>query len=160
MVARALFGAANRLPVITTALRRMEVIHTGRWAIVRQLPGAAAPLPRPMLLSLFDYDGDLLSYIDVFADTVLWRFRAVWFSSYGYPGLIPTDGFDRWVRNVETTVGHYYAANATATTTMVGQALRLDDAFQQFREANGPDVDDTTFRSNFETFCTEAQRWL
>src|SRR5262249_26075444 len=132
LAARVLFGAANRLPVIANALRRMEVIHTGRWAVVRRLPGAPAPLPRPMLLSLFDYDGDLLSSIAVFADTVLWRFRAVWFSSYGYPGLIPTNGFEGWVRNVETTTGHYYAANATATTTMVGQALRLDEAFEQF----------------------------
>jgi hypothetical protein len=157
---RLLFAVVNRVPLITAPLRRMEVIHVARWAIVERLPGARQRLPRPMLLSMFDYDGDLLSYIDVFAASVPRRFRAVWSTSYGYPGLIPTDGFNRFVRDVETACGHYYAANPAASTTMIGQALSLHQAFRAFRAQNGPDVDDETFAAAFGRFITESQQWL
>jgi hypothetical protein len=157
---RLLFAAVNRLPPITAPLRRMEVIHVARWAIVERLPGARRRLPRPMLLSLFDYDGDLLSYIDVFAASVPRRFRAVWSTSYGYPGLIPTDGFNRFVRDVEPGGGHYYAAIPAASTTMIGQALQLREAFRTFREQHGPEVDDDAFAAAFGRFITEVQQWL
>jgi hypothetical protein len=157
---RALFAVVNRVPLITAALRRMEVIHVARWAIVTRLPDTAERLEHPLLLSMFDYDGDLLTYIDVFAATVPWRFRAVWSTSYGYPGLIPTDGFDRWVREVETRGGHYYAANATASTTMIGQALQLQQAFRTFCAQNGPEVHDEVFAERFGRFITESQQWL
>jgi hypothetical protein len=157
---RVLFGAVNRLPPITAPLRRMEVIHVARWAIVTRLPGAGGRLPRPMLLSLFDYDGDLLSYIDVFAAIVPRRFRAVWSTSHGYPGLIPTDGFSRFVREVETVGGHYYAAVPAASTTMVGNALLLQQAFRTFLEQHGPERGDDDFAAAFTRFVAEVQQWL
>jgi hypothetical protein len=138
----------------------MEVIHVARWAIVTRLPGTSGRLPRPMLLSLFDYDGDLLSYIDVFAATVPRRFKAVWSTSHGYPGLIPTDGFNRFVRDVETAGGHYYAAIPSASTTMVGNALQLQHAFRTFREQDRPEMDDDAFAAAFWGFVAEVQQWL
>ena len=158
---RLLFGATRRIPLITDALRRMEVIHVARWAIVERLPGATQRLPRRLLLSLFDYDGDLLTYIDVFAASVPWRFRGVWSTSYGYPGLIPTDGFNRWVHEVEPPGGgHYFAANDGASVTMIGQALRLQEAFAAFRVEQRDEADDEAFAAAFWRFATETQPWL
>ncbi len=127
---------------------------------------------RPLLLFQSNFDDDLRDYIDTFAMLLPWRFRAVWFTSSGYPGLIPTDGFGSWVQELEATPGHYWSAYDTATTPMVDAALAVDGAITALaaRATADPDstdpristmsLTDVEFAAAFRQLLIEVQPWL
>ena len=156
---RLLFVVAHHIPLFTASLRRAEIIHFVRWTLLDRLPGEHDAPRRSILLLESDFDGQMGDYIDVFASTVRRRFTAVWFFAYGFPGLVPPLRFQQWVMSLESTSGHYYAAYPNASTTMVGQALRLQAAFDKQRSAL-TSADDRTIERDWNRFLTENQQCL
>ena len=146
---RALFWTARRVALITDDLRKMQIIHFVRWSL----------LPGRRLVFEGDFDGNLLQYIDAFAEVVPTRMKAVWATSVGYPGLIPTDGFHRWVTAQEATPGHYYSAYPEASTPMVARALEVHARLRAFSPA-AERLDDDAFAAAYERFLVEVQPWL
>jgi hypothetical protein len=152
--------AAGHMRWVTEPLRKFSIIQFARWTVIEQFPGQPPGLPsRPLLLFESNFDDDLADYIDTFAMLVPWRFRAVWFSASGYPGLIPTNGFDRWVAALEATPGHYWSAYNTASTPMVNAAHRVDDALTALA-TRGASLSDDEFAVAYRRMLIEVQPWI
>lgn len=154
------FAVADNVPAITAPLRRYQIIHFANWAIVERFPGAPdEAVPRPLLVFQSNFDNDLPEYVDTFAMLLPWRFRAVWFTSSGYPGLIPPDGFYRWVLDLQATPGHYYSAYEDSQTPTVTAALALDGAVDEL-VACIDELDPDEFEAEYRRMLTEVQAWL
>lgn len=156
---KSFFALARNIPAITEPLRRYEIIHFANWSIVDRLPGDDRALPRPLLVFQSNFDNDLPEYVDTFAMLLPWRFRAVWFTSSGYPGLIPPDGFYAWVVSLEATPGHYYSAYPDSQTPTVTAALDLDRALQELVDRLD-ELDPDEFAVEFDRLLTEVQAWI
>ena len=146
---RALFWGARNMAWVTADLRRLEIIHFVRWSL----------LPGRRLVFEGDFDGDLPQYIDAFAEVVPTRMKAVWSTSVGYPGLIPTDGFNRWVTAEEAIPGHYYSAYPEASTAMVVRALALHERLRAFART-AEHLDDAAFDGAYRELLEDVQPWL
>lgn len=152
--------AAGRMRWVTEPLRRFALIHFARWTVITQFPGQPpGNPPRPLLLFESNFDDDLDDYIDTFAMLVPWRFRAVWFTASGYPGLIPVDGFNAWVGTLEATPGFYWSAYAEASAPMVNAVLSVDDAISALN-ARAATLTDTEFATAYRQMLIEVQPWL
>jgi hypothetical protein len=152
--------AAGHLHWVTEPLRKFSIIQFARWTVIEQFPGQPpGNPPRPLLLFGSNFDDDLADYIDTFAMLVPWRFRAVWFTASGYPGLIPTEGFGRWVETLEATPGYYWSAYNTASTPMVNAALGVDAAVSAL-VARAADLSDDEFAAAYRRLLIEVQPWL
>jgi hypothetical protein len=152
--------AAGHMRWVTEPLRKFSIIQFARWTVIEQFPGQpAGNPPRPLLLFESNFDDDLDDYIDTFAVLVPWRFRAVWFTASGYPGLIPTDGFNAWVATLEATPGHYWSAYNKASTPMVNAALQVDAAITAFT-VRADSLADDEFDAAFRRLLIEVQTWL
>jgi hypothetical protein len=124
---RTLFAAARHVPQIPHPLKRMSFIYFARWTVLDRMPGDRER--HPVLMFESNFNLKLFDYIDEFAAVMPWRMRAVWSTSYGYPGLLPTREFNEWVEENQFTPSHYYCAYPAATVTMVRAALAVRDAW-------------------------------
>lgn len=159
--ARILFGAARHLPPITEPLRTMSFIHFARWSIVDRLPGDTKRLPVPVLFFESNFDVPLARYVDAFAYVLTRRMKAVWWRAFGYPGLLPTNGFTRWVEHNSIEAGHYYSAYPEATTTMVRAGLAVHERLGTFESANRHrDQSDEDFADAYHRLLTDVQAHL
>lgn len=157
---RAFFFVARHQSWVTAPLRRLEVIQFARWSIVERFPGPQGRRPpRPLLVFHSNFDSDLRSYIEVFAQYLPVRFRLVWNSSAGYPGLVPTEGFHRWVSEQEPTPGYYWSAYDAASTAMVQGARHVAGAVDELA-ARAAELDDDAFAAAYRQLLIEVQPWL
>jgi hypothetical protein len=124
--------AARRIAAMTEPLRTLSFIHFARWTVIDRLPGAADKLPVPVLLFESNFDVSLARYVDAFAYVLTRRFRLVWWLGFGYPGLLPADGFTRWVQRNSIDADHYYCAYPGTTTTMAKAALEVHERLEEF----------------------------
>lgn len=155
-------AAARHIPAITAPLRRLEFIRAAHWTIVHALPdekGRWQPLRPPHLLFESNYDVNLKQYIETFARALPWHMRGVWASGYGYPGVLPTDGFHQWVEQHRFEADHYWCAYPEATTKMVGAGLRIAERLRAFEEAVAG-ADDDRFAFEYDRLLIELQRYL
>ena len=151
---------AGHVRQVTQPLRRFEVIQFARWSVIEQFPGQPAGMPpRPLLLFQSNFDDDLADYLDTFAVLLPRRFRAVWFTSSGYPGLIPTDGFRRWVNSMEATPGHYWSAYSSASISMIDAALRVNEATKDLAK-QAATMTSKQFAAAYAQMLIEVQTWL
>ncbi len=156
--ARILFGAARRVSPITATLRTISFIHFARWSLLDRLPGETADLPTPVLLFESNFDVPLARYADAFAYTMKWRMRSVWRLAFGYPGLLPTDRFTKWVEHNSIDADHYYTAYPDATTTMVRAGLTVQSGLEGFARAHRDRTEsDEEFAAGFRRLLTEIQ---
>ena len=151
---RVLFWAARHFGWVVAPLRRLAVIRVAHWSVLDRVPdgtGGLRRLRRPVLLFDASFDVDLPRYIEIFAEALRWRFRAVWGSGVGYPGVLPSDGFMDWVDVNQRPASHYWAAYPQATTRMVASALRVRDGLGTFDAAlSAADIDDEHFADEFD----------
>jgi hypothetical protein len=151
--------AARRIPPVTAPLRTLSFIHFARWTVLDRLPGAADKLPAPVLMFESNFDVSLARYVDAFAYVLTRRFRLVWWRAYGYPGLLPADGFTRWVERSSIDADHYYGAYAGTTTTTVVGALAVQARLEDFAAdpATGPESDDEDFAVAYRKLLTDVR---
>lgn len=152
---KAAFWVGDRFPSLLNDLRTLSFIHFARWAVVPSEPGLGC---RALLLFESDFDGDWNDYIDSFAEVLALRMKAIWGTSYGFPGPRPTDGFRAYIRRNQLVPRVCYAAVPGATTTQVLAALKLRDAHRSLQTAAAdPAMDDATFAARWRGFLTEVQ---
>ena len=151
---RVLFWAARHFGWVVAPLRRLAVIRVAYWSVLRRVPdgeGGLRRLRRPVLLFDASFDVDLPRYIEIFAEALRWRFRAVWGSGMGYPGVLPSDGFMAWVDPTSGQPSHYWAAYPEASTRMVASALRVAAGLEDVRHhASAADMADEGFAVEFD----------
>jgi hypothetical protein len=146
--------AARRFRPLTQPIRTLSFIHFARWTVLDRLPGAADKLPVPVLMFESNFDVSLARYVDAFAYVLTRRFRLVWWRGYGYPGLLPADGFTRWVRRNSIDADHYYCAYPGTTTTTAVGALAVQERLEAFARDPGPRA------ASDEEFATAYRRLL
>jgi hypothetical protein len=147
-----LFWAARHIPPVSRPLREMAIIRAAYWTILTRVPdgnGGLRRLRKPVLYFDASFDVDLPRYIELFAESLRWRFRALWSSGTGYPGVLPADGFVVWVDENRVPPTHYWCAYPEATTRMVRSGLRVSAAVAEF-EAATAHLDDDKFAAEFE----------
>jgi hypothetical protein len=149
--------AARRFRPLTEPIRTLSFIHFARWTVLDRLPGAADRLPVPVLLFESNFDLSLARYVDAFAYVLTRRFGLVWWRGFGYPGLLPADGFTAWVERNSIDADHYYCAYPETTTTTVVGALAVQDRLEAFaREPGVRDAPDEDFVTAYEAMLADV----
>lgn len=158
------FTFARLFPRSRSTLAELSFIHFARWTLVRKLPQNGPPQAKQRLnyAHLFfesNFNGGWEEYIDAFSHILTAGMTKFWGSSYGFPKPLPTAPFKAYIRANELDVCHFYSAYPEATTTMVLQALELDERLAAFKRRAGA-LEGEAFEAEWRNFLTEAQACL
>lgn len=156
---RGFFSTARQIPAIQQPLIDMEEIRAAYWTVVEELPVAedqSEKLRPAYLLFESTYDSNLDNYIRVFADKLPWHMRAIWGTGYGYPAVLPSFAFNRWVDDHSYTPDHSWLAYPEARTRMVASGLRVAERLRAF-DAAVAGCDDDEFAFQFNRLVVELQ---
>ncbi len=159
-----LFWLGGHVTASLKKLQQLSFIHYARWVVVRRLPagapeGGGDTLHHTYLLFESNFNGTWDEYIDAFSEVVSLRMRAIWGSSYGFPGPLPVEPFKAYIRRNELVANHYWSAYPDATTTEIISAERLAGALHGLRQrAEG--LSTSEFRDAYVDLLTQHQRDL
>jgi hypothetical protein len=139
-------------------LHMLSFIHFARWIVIRRLPGTASEdrLHHTYLFFESNFNGLWDQYIDAFSEVVPARMKAIWGTSYGFPGPIPVEPFKQYIRKNEYLANHYWSAYPGATTTEIISAEHVAAAIDDLRrraDSMSPDA----FRAAYEQMLTNVQ---
>lgn len=149
--------AARRFRPLTEPIRTLSFIHFAQWTVLDRLPGAADKLPVPVLLFESNFDVSLARYVDAFAYVLTRRFQLVWWRGYGYPGLLPANGFTEWVQRNSIEPDHYYCAYPETTTATAKAALAVQERLERFaREPGARTGSDEDFAAAYRALLTDV----
>jgi hypothetical protein len=140
---------ARRVPLVAAPLRRLSFIHFARWALAS----------RRSLLFLTSFDGSDIQYIEAFVRVVPTRINGLYWGAKGFPGPRRFGPVARYIEDHSHPVDHFWMAYPEASTTMVAQALKLQQAY----DAALPrlDVDDPQhFGQEWRRLLTDVQDLL
>ena len=142
-------------------LQMLSFIHYARWVIVKRFPdgGGGEKLRYPYLMFESNFNGSWDQYIDAFSEVVPTRMKAIWGTSYGFPGPIPVEPFKDYIRANEYVANHYYNAYPGATTTEIISAAKVAAALDEFR-ARAAGLDPDAFKAAYEDMLTSIQHDL
>jgi hypothetical protein len=152
------FWAGRNIKATLRKLETLSFIHFARWAVIPRFPdgGAGERLGHTYLLFESNFNGTWDQYIDAFSEVVPLRMKAIWGSSFGFPGPLPVDPFKEYIRRNEYIANHYWSAYPGATTTEIVSAGRVESALEALcRRAPGLDPDD--FRAAYDRFLASIQ---
>ena len=152
------FWAGRNVKATLRKLRELSFIHFARWAVIRRFPdaGPGERLGHSYLLFESNFNGTWDQYIDAFSEVVPWRMRAIWATSYGFPGPLPVEPFKDYIRRNEFIANHYWSAYPGATTTEIVSAGHVEAALQELcRRARSLDPD--AFRAAYNDFLASIQ---
>jgi hypothetical protein len=85
--------------------------------------------------------------------------KAIWGSSYGFPGPIPVEPFKAYIRKNEYVANHYWSAYPKATTTEIVSAQRVAKALDDFQQRSAG-LDPDAFAAAYRSLLTDVQRDL
>jgi hypothetical protein len=152
------FWAGRNVKATLRKLRELSFIHFARWAVIGRFPdaGRGERLGHSYLLFESNFNGTWDQYIDAFSEVVPWRMRAIWATSYGFPGPLPVEPFKDYIRRNEFIANHYWSAYPGATTTEIVSAGHVEAALEELcRRAPGLDPD--AFRAAYNDFLASIQ---
>jgi hypothetical protein len=149
---------------VTATLRKLHAlsfIHYARWAVIRRFPDGAGGerLHHTYLYFESNFNGTWDQYIDAFSEVVPARMKAIWGTSYGFPGPIPVEPFKDYIRRNEYVANHYWSAYPGATTTEIISAARVAQAVADLRR-RAPALEPAAFKQAYEQALAEVQRDL
>jgi hypothetical protein len=149
---------------VTATLKKLQMlsfIHYARWVVVKRFPdgGGGEKLHYPYLMFESNFNGSWDQYIDAFSEVVPTRMKAIWGTSYGFPGPIPVEPFKDYIRANEYVANHYYNAYSGATTTEIISAARVVAALDDL-SARAPSLDPVAFKVAYEDMLTSIQHDL
>jgi hypothetical protein len=155
------FWAGRNIQETLKKLEMLSFIHYARWAVIERFPdgGEGDRLHHTYLFFESNFNGTWDQYIDAFSEVVALRMKAIWGTSFGFPGPLPVEPFKEYIRHNEFVANHYWSAYPGATTTEIISAGRVQAALAEFRESSaglGPD----DFKAAYESFLTNVQRDL
>ncbi len=125
-----IFLAVRAFPVLMSGLRGLSVIHFARWAIIkpRQWPRFGrkrARLYYDYTLFCSNFNGTWDQYIDAFSDGIPYMLDLAWFRDFKYPGSIPLDPFQAYIRHNQVNTDYYYNATPGAAQRDIKASLRV-----------------------------------
>jgi hypothetical protein len=145
----AVFWVGRHVTATLRKLQALSFIHYARWVIV----------DGDHLLFESNFNGTWDQYIDAFSEVVAFRMKAIWGTSFGFPGPLPVEPFKQYIRRNEFVANHYWSAYPGATTTEIVSAGRVEAALEQLKRRAatlGPEA----FKAEYESFLTSVQRDL
>jgi hypothetical protein len=152
------FWAGRNVTSTLEKLEQLSFIHSARWAVIHSFPeeGGGERLGHPYLFFESNFNGTWDQYIDAFSEVVAARMKAIWGTSYGFPGPLPVEPFKAYIRRNEFVANHYWSAYPDATTSEIVSAARVETALAEFREqAKG--LEPEAFKRAYDTFLTAVQ---
>jgi hypothetical protein len=155
------FWAGRHLTVTLRKLEQLSFIHYARWALIKRFPDGdgGERLHYDYLFFESNFNGTWDQYIDAFSEVVPFRMKAIWGTSFGFPGPLPVEAFKGYIRRNEYVANHYWSAYPDATTTEIVSAERVAAALSEFSQASaGLEPDD--FAAAYQGFLTSVQRDL
>jgi hypothetical protein len=155
------FWAGRNVKPTLKKLETLSFIHYARWAVIDEFPDGegGGRLNHTYLLFESNFNGTWDQYIDAFSEVVALRMKAIWGTSYGFPGPLPVEPFKQYIRRNEFVANHYWSAYPGATTTEIVSAGRVEAALAGLRECAG-ELEPEAFKALYESFLTEMQRDL
>ncbi len=156
------FWAARNIKSTLVRLETLSFIHYARWAVIGRFPdegGGGERLNHSYLLFESNFNGTWDQYIDAFSEVVPFRMKAIWGTSFGFPGPLPVEPFKEYIRRNEFVANHYYSAYPGATTTEIVSAARVEAALEELVESSAA-LDPDAFATAYRSFLTDMQRDL
>jgi hypothetical protein len=152
------FWAGRNVKATLRKLEMLSFIHYARWAVIRTFPdgGAGERLGHTYLLFESNFNGTWDQYIDAFSEVVWLRMKAIWGTSFGFPGPRPVEPFKAYIRHNEFIANHYWSAYPGATTTEVISAGRVESALEGLR-GRARSLDPDAFRAAYDGFLASLQ---
>ena len=149
---------------VTATLKKLQTlsfIHYARWAMIPRFPDGerGERLHHTYLFFESNFNGTWDAYIDAFSEVVPARMKAIWGTSYGFPGPVPVEPFKDYIRHNEFVANHYWSAYPQATTTEIISAQRVAVALDRFRRQSAT-LDPDAFKAAYDSFLTSVQRDL
>jgi hypothetical protein len=135
-VLKLVFWAGRNLTFTLKKLQQLSFIHFARWAVIERFPdgGAGERVHHSYLFFESNFNGTWDQYIDAFSEVVPARMKAIWGSSYGFPGPIPVEPFKAYIRRNEYVANHYWSAYPGASATEIIAAGRVAAALESFKQ--------------------------
>ncbi len=152
------FFVGRHVSATLEKLERLSFIHYARWAVIDRFPGedGGQRLHHPYLFFESNFNGTWDQYIDAFSEVVPFRMKAIWGSSFGFPGPLPVEPFKAYIRHNELVANHYWSAYPGATTTEIVSAGRVKQALDEFI-AGSADLGPEEFAAAYRTFLAGVQ---
>jgi hypothetical protein len=158
---RLVFWAGRNIKATLKKLETLSFIHYARWAVVKRFPDDAGGerLKHTYLLFESNFNGTWDQYIDAFSEIVPTRMKAIWGTSFGFPGPLPVEPFKAYIRRNEFVANHYFSAYRDATTTEIVSAAHVEVELGQL-VGSSAGMEPDAFAAAYQTFLTEVQRDL
>jgi hypothetical protein len=152
------FWAGRNIKATLRKLEMLSFIHYARWVVIKRFPdgGAGERLGHSYLLFESNFNGTWAQYIDAFSEVVPFRMKAIWGTSFGFPGPLPVEPFKGYIRHNEFVANHYWSAYPGATTSEIVSAERVESAFQRLRE-RARNLDPDAFKAAYDSFLASLQ---
>jgi hypothetical protein len=152
------FLAGRHVAASLVKLQTLSFIHYARWAVIRRFPdgNGGERLGHTYLFFESNFNGTWDQYIDAFSEVVPARMKAIWGTSYGFPGPIPVEPFKGYIRKNEYVANHYWSAYPEASTTEVVSATRVARELERFGERTG-DMGPAEFKRAYDELLTSLQ---
>jgi hypothetical protein len=152
------FWVGRNVTATLKKLHALSFIHYARWAVIRRFPdgGDGERLHHTYLFFESNFNGTWDQYIDAFSEVVPSRMKAIWGTSYGFPGPIPVEPFKDYIRRNEYVANHYWSAYPGATTTEIVSAARVAAAVEELRR-QAPRLEPAAFAAAYERLLTDVQ---
>jgi hypothetical protein len=103
-----------------------------------------------------NFNGTWDQYIDAFSEVLPGRMRAIWGSSFGFPGPLPVEPFKAYIRRNEFVANHYWSAYPGSATTEIISAATVAGELQTLRE-RATSMDDESFKAAFQALLAKVQ---
>jgi hypothetical protein len=128
------FWAGRHLTSTLEKLQQLSFIHYARWALISRFPDpdGGEQLGHAYLLFESNFNGTWDQYIDAFSEVVPARMKAIWGTSYRFPGPLPVEPFKAYIRRNEYVAAHFWSAYPGASTTEIIAAGRVAAALEAF----------------------------
>jgi hypothetical protein len=161
LVLSAVFWAARNIKETLKKLEQLSFIHYACWAVIERFPDpdGGERLRHDYLLFESNFNGTWDQYIDAFSEVVPFRMKAIWGTSFGFPGPHPVEPFKQYIRRNEYVANHYWSAYPGSTTTEIISAGHVEAALSEFRE-HAADFEPDAFKVAYESMLTDIQHDL
>jgi hypothetical protein len=152
------FWAGRHVSATLEKLEALSFIHYARWVVIKRFPGEGGGerLNHTYLFFESNFNGTWDQYIDAFSEVVALRMKAIWGSSFGFPGPLPVEPFKAYIRHNELIANHYWSAYPGATTTEIVSATRVQRALEEFTEGSAG-LEPEVFKASYESFLASVQ---
>lgn len=161
LVLWAVFWAGRHIRETLKKLEQLSFIHYARWAVIDRFPdvGTGEKLGHEYLLFESNFNGTWDQYIDAFSEVVPFRMKAIWGTSYGFPGPLPVEPFKEYIRRNEYVANHYWSAYPGCTTTEIISAEHVETALNEFQQ-HAAELEPEAFKTAYESLLTTIQHDL